>query len=64
MLDQIKTDPMELEFDGKKLLFDIDNPVLPTASTIARCNRAVFPYDKKLDGDDYENDSSRSRPNL
>jgi polyphosphate kinase 2 len=54
MLDQLKTDPIELEFDGKKLLFDIDNPVLPDRIDNRALPSGGFPYDKKLDTELYE----------
>jgi len=54
MPDQIKTDPVELDFDGKKLVFDIDNPDLPKRIDDRALESGGFPYSKKLDEDDYE----------
>jgi polyphosphate kinase len=54
MLDEVKTDPVELDFDGKKRLFDIDDPHLPDWIDDHALESGDFPYDKKLDEDDYE----------
>lgn len=54
MPDQIKTDPVELDFDGKKILFDIDNPVLPERIDDRALQSGGFPYNKKLDEETYE----------
>jgi polyphosphate kinase len=54
MLDQVKTDPVELDFDGKKRVFDIDDPELPEWIDDEALASGDFPYDKKLDEKDYE----------
>ena len=54
MLDQVKTDPVELDFDGKKRVFDIDDPELPEWIDDEALASGDFPYDKKLDQKDYE----------
>jgi polyphosphate kinase 2 len=54
MLDQVKTDPVELSFGGEKRLFDIDDPDLPDWITDKALASGGFPYDKKLDDEKYE----------
>jgi polyphosphate kinase 2 len=54
MLDQIKTDPVELEFDGEMRRFDINNPVLPDWIDDEALASGGFPYNKKLDEETYE----------
>ena len=54
MLDEVKTDPVELKFNGEKRLFDIDDPQLPDWIDDRALESGKFPYDKKLDEDDYE----------
>ncbi|HHZ07588.1 MAG TPA: polyphosphate kinase 2, partial [Rhizobiales bacterium] len=54
MLDDVRTDPVELEFGGEKRVFDIDNPDLPDWIDDRALASGGFPYDKKLDDDEYE----------
>jgi len=54
MLDQIKTDPVKLDVNGTKRLFDIDDPVLPDWVDDHAMESGGFPHDKKLDEEIYE----------
>ena len=54
MLDEIKTDPVELDFGGEKRIFDIDNPDLPKWADDRALESGGFPYKKKLDDEEYE----------
>ncbi|MCB1445957.1 MAG: polyphosphate kinase 2 [Rhizobiaceae bacterium] len=54
MLDQVRTDPVELDFDGEKRLFDIDDPDLPDWAQRHALSSGGFPYGKKLDDEEYE----------
>jgi polyphosphate kinase len=54
MLDDIKTDPVELDFGGEKRVFDIDIPDLPKWADDKALESGGFPYKKKLDDDEYE----------
>lgn len=64
MVDEVKTDPVELDFDGKKRLFDIDNPELPKWIDDEDLDSGDFPYDKKLDEEDYEKDLEKLQVEL
>lgn len=54
MLDQVKVDPVALDFGGEKRLFDIDNPDLPEWIDDKALASGDFPYGKKLDDEKYE----------
>jgi polyphosphate kinase 2 len=54
MLDEIRTDPVELVFDGEKRVFDIDDPDLPDWIRDHALASGGFPYEKKLDDEEYE----------
>lgn len=43
----------EITIDGKKRIFDVDDPVLPDWIDKASLGSGGYPYKKKLDGDDY-----------
>jgi polyphosphate kinase 2 len=64
MLDEVKTDPVELEIGGKKRLFDIDNPDLPKWIGDQALASGDFPYDKKLDEEAYEADLEKLQVEL
>jgi hypothetical protein len=49
-----KTQPVKLVVNGKERVFDIDNPELPSWIDKEALASGGFPYDKKLDGDDYD----------
>ncbi|OBZ97200.1 UDP-galactose-lipid carrier transferase [Pararhizobium polonicum] len=54
MTDSEKNKPVELEINGKRRIFDIDNPELPGWIDKAALSSGDYPYDKKLDGDSYD----------
>lgn len=56
MTDEVETKPVELEIGGKKRIFDIENPKLPDWIDDHDLESGGFPYDKKLDEDEYEKD--------
>ena len=46
--------PVEIEIDGKKRIFDIENPALPSWISDAALGSSNYPYAKKLDANDYD----------
>jgi polyphosphate kinase 2 len=54
MTDEVETKPVELEIGGETRIFDIENPKLPGWIDDHALESGGFPYDKKLDDDDYE----------
>ena len=54
MAEEIESRATELEIDGKKRIFDIDDPVLPDWVDKAALGSGGYPYKKKLDGDEYD----------
>ena len=53
MVDDMKTDPVELDFGGEKRVFDIDLPDLPAWIDDKDLQSGGYPYKKKMDEDDY-----------
>jgi polyphosphate kinase 2 (PPK2 family) len=53
MAESEKITPVELEIDGKKRVFDIDNPVLPAWIDDCALASGGYPYKKKLVEDEY-----------
>ena len=54
MLDDIRTDPVELAIGGERRMFDIDNPDLPDWIDDHALGSGGFTYEKKLDDEEYE----------
>ncbi|UVC09171.1 polyphosphate kinase 2 [Rhizobium sp. TH2] len=54
MVEEVETKPVEIEIGGEKRLFDIENPKLPSWIDDKDLKSGGYPYDKKLDDDDYE----------
>jgi len=54
MADKTTSRAVELQIDGKKRLFDIDNPELPKWIDNEAFASDDFPYEKKLNGDEYD----------
>jgi polyphosphate kinase 2 len=54
MADKTTSRAVELQIDGKKRVFDIDNPELPKWIDGEAFASDDFPYDKKLDRDEYD----------
>ncbi|WP_436012381.1 polyphosphate kinase 2 [Rhizobium sp. LjRoot254] len=54
MVEEVETKPVEIEIGGEKRLFDIENPDLPSWIDDKDLKSGGYPYDKKLDDDDYE----------
>ena len=51
-----QNDPVEVEIDGKRRSFDVDDPVLPEWIDEGALSSGGFPYDKKLKTEEYEKD--------
>ncbi|MGQ3210396.1 polyphosphate kinase 2 [Shinella sp.] len=54
MAEEAESRAVELDIDGKKRVFDIDDPKLPDWIDKRAFGSDDYPYDKKLDGDEYE----------
>ncbi len=54
MTDIQENKPVELVVNGKERVFDIDNPKLPGWIDNNALGSGDFPYDKKFDGDEYD----------
>jgi polyphosphate kinase 2 len=54
MAEEVEIKPVELDIDGEKRIFDIENPKLPGWIDDKDLKSGGYPYDKKLDDDDYE----------
>jgi polyphosphate kinase len=54
MAEKAESRAVELDIDGKKRVFDIDDPKLPEWIDKKAFGSDDYPYDKKLDGDEYE----------
>ncbi|MCM2472689.1 polyphosphate kinase 2 [Rhizobium sp. CG5] len=54
MDEQKKSRAVELKLGGQKRLFDIDDPKLPKWIDDVSLSSGGYPYEKKLDEDDYE----------
>jgi polyphosphate kinase 2 len=64
MPDEVKTDPVELDFNGKRRLFDIDDPELPKWIDDEALASGDFPYKKKLDDEEYEKELEKLQVEL
>ncbi|MDQ0318835.1 polyphosphate kinase 2 [Pararhizobium capsulatum DSM 1112] len=51
-----KNAPVELEIDGKRRVFDVDDPKLPDWIEDEALASGGFPYDKKLKGEEFDRD--------
>ncbi|MDO9416359.1 polyphosphate kinase 2 [Pararhizobium sp.] len=54
MAEKSESRAVELELDGKKRVFDVDNPVLPSWIDEEAFSSDDYPYKKKLDSEDYD----------
>lgn len=54
MADSEKNAPVELEINGKKRVFDIENPVLPAWIDDCALASGGYPYKKKLSQEEYD----------
>ncbi|MDB5555038.1 MAG: ppk2 [Rhizobium sp.] len=54
MVEDVEIKPVEIEIGGEKRLFDIENPKLPGWIDDKDLKSGGYPYGKKLDDDDYE----------
>jgi hypothetical protein len=54
MAEEAESRAVELDIDGKKRVFDIDDPKLPDWIDKKAFSSDDYPYDKKFDGDEYE----------
>ena len=54
MAENAESRAVELDIDGKKRVFDIDDPKRPDWIGKRAFESDDYPYDKKLDGDEYE----------
>ena len=54
MMEEVEAKPVEIEIGGEKRLFDIENPDLPSWIDDKDLKSGGYPYDKKLDDEDYE----------
>ncbi|WP_438750444.1 polyphosphate kinase 2 [Pararhizobium sp. O133] len=54
MMETAGYKPVDLLINGKQRIFDIDNPELPSWIDKAALDSGNYPYDKKLDGDLYD----------
>jgi polyphosphate kinase 2 len=54
MAEKVESRAVELDIHGKKRVFDIDDPKLPDWIEEKAFDSDDYPYDKKLDGDEYE----------
>lgn len=54
MSDTMQSRAVELEIDGKVRVFDIDDPDLPNWVKDNSMSSDAYPYEKKLDRDEYE----------
>ncbi|WP_425348606.1 polyphosphate kinase 2 [Pararhizobium arenae] len=53
-LGLVRNEPVELEIDGTKRLWDIDDPQLPDWIETGSFSSGGFPYEKKLKREDFE----------
>ncbi len=53
------TAPIKIKIGGKEREFDIDNPVLPDWIKDNKLTTGGYPYDKKMQGEEYEKDLER-----
>lgn len=54
MTEKAVSRAVELDIDGKPLIFDVDNPVLPERISEAALEAGGYPYDKKMKRQDYD----------
>ena len=54
MSENTKDRSVELQIDGKSRIFNIDDPVLPDWVEDNKLSAGGFPYDKKMNRDEYE----------
>jgi polyphosphate kinase 2 len=54
MAGEEKISPVEIEIDGTKRVFDIENPVLPAWIDDVALQSGKYPYKKKLQDEEYE----------
>lgn len=54
MAEEVESRAVELKIDGVKRIFDIDDPKLPDWVEENAMSSGGYPYDDKLDADDYE----------
>ena len=54
MSENAKDRSVELQIDGKTRIFNIDDPVLPDWVEDKKLSAGGFPYDKKMNRDDYD----------
>ncbi|KQV44126.1 MULTISPECIES: polyphosphate kinase 2 [unclassified Rhizobium] len=59
-----QNDPVELEIDGKRRSFDVDDPAMPDWIGNDVLSSGGFPYDKKLKSEDYEKDLEKLQVEL
>lgn len=64
MAEKAESRAVELDIDGKKRVFDIDDPKLPDWIDKKAYGSDDYPYDKKLDGDEYEETLERLQVEL
>lgn len=53
MAEEIESRAIELEIDGKKRMFDVDDPVLPDWIDEAALSSGDYPYKKKMEEEEY-----------
>lgn len=58
------TEPVKVEIGGKQREFDIDNPVLPDWIEDNKLTAGGYPYDKKMKGEDYDEELERLQVEL
>src|SRR4030095_358879 len=56
MADDVESRAVELDIRGKKRVFDVDNPVLPDWVDEAALQSGDYPYNKKLQEEEYLED--------
>ncbi|AOF91211.1 polyphosphate kinase 2 [Sinorhizobium sp. RAC02] len=64
MAEKVESRAVELDIDGKKRVFDIDDPKLPDWIDKKAYQSDDYPYDKKLDEDEYEETLERLQVEL
>ena len=64
MAEEVETKPVEIEIGGEKRLFDIEAPKLPGWIEDKALKSGGYPYDTKLDDDDYEKELEKLQVEL
>jgi polyphosphate kinase 2 len=64
MTDETDIAAVEIEVDGKKRVWDIDDPVLPAWIDDKALESGGYPYKKKLDNDVYESELEKLQEEL